>query len=241
VGLLTVPLSVLTRAQWASVGHFTFPVKDWSEGPPQWSGTISVVETAISESSGENPGTGAHTTQETETTQLSVTVTDGVDPSGSNMIASLSGRFEGRYQRLQTYAGWVRDSCGSIKNRKMNNTSRDTSTGSGGGNAAISVSLSEDGTYVIAADSPEVVIQLTGQTSGELEVLRPGSGDCVVHVKQESREHVPLERSVGGVIQASGRVDPKAPDVLAGSKTEESAQGSSGKRVKTTTWQFRRH
>ena len=241
LGLLTVPLSVLTRAQWASVGHYTFPVKDWSESPPQWSGTISVVETTISESSGENPGNGAHTTQETETTQLSVTVTDGVDPSGSNTTASLNGRFEGRYQRLQTYAGWVRNSCGSIKNRKMNNTSRDTSTGSGGGNAAISVSLSEDGTYVIAANSPEVVIQLTGQTSGELEVLRPGSGDCVVHVKQESREHVPLERSVGGVIQASGRVDPKTPNVLAGSKTEEtpSSRGR-GKTVKTTTWQFRR-
>ena len=33
VGLWTVPLSVLTRAQWVSVGHLTFPVKDWSGGP----------------------------------------------------------------------------------------------------------------------------------------------------------------------------------------------------------------
>ena len=80
-----------------------------------------------------------------------MTVTDGVDPSGSNTIASLSGRFEGRYQRLKTSTRWVRDSCGPISNRRMNGTSRETLTGSGGGAAAFSVSLSEDGTYQIAA------------------------------------------------------------------------------------------
>jgi hypothetical protein len=241
VGLLTVPLSVLTRAQWAAAGHFTFPVKDWSEGPPQWSGTISVVETSISLSSGEGSfGSGAHTMQETETQELKVTVTDGVDESGTEAHSSLGGQSEGRYTRLKTYAAWTLGSCGSIKSRRMQNNSRETSTGSGSGDAAISVSLSDDGSYAIGANSSTVVMPLTGQTAGTLEVFRSGAQDCYVAVRTDTNEHVPLERSVGGLIQVGGRVDPKAPNVLAGSKTEESSQGGM-KRVKTTTWRFNRH
>ena len=124
----------------------------------------------------------------------------------------------------------------------MNNTSRETLTGSGGGDAAISVSLSEDGTYQIAASSSKVVIALTGQTSGELECPPERWRDCFVDVKNESRNMSPAQYSVGGVIQVAGRVDPKTPNVLAGSKTEETpnSQGARGKTVKTTTWQFRR-
>jgi hypothetical protein len=58
-------------------------------------------------------------------------------------------------------------------------------------------------------------------------------------VKADTREHVPLQRTVDGLIGASGQVDPKTPNVLAGSKTEESGEGSM-KRVKTTTWRFTR-
>jgi hypothetical protein len=215
-----------------------------AEGPPQWSGSITVVETFSSASSGQNGDIGAHTTEETETTELKVTVTDGVDESGSDALSSLSGRAEGRFQRLKTYAGWTTGyagNCGSIKNRRMNNNSRETSSGSGSGDAAISVSLSDDGTYVIAANTTTIVMPINGQTSSTLEVLRTGARDCYVAVRADTLEHAPMERPVGGMIQAGGRVDPKAPGVLAGSKTEESpAEGSGGKRVKTTTWQFRR-
>ncbi len=73
----------------------------------------------------ERSGNGAHTTQETEThNSSSVTVTDGVDPSGSNTTASLSGRFEGRYQRLQTTPGWVRTLRFDQNRISMNNTSQ---------------------------------------------------------------------------------------------------------------------
>ena len=119
----------------------------------------------------------------------------------------------------------------------MNNTSKDTSTGSGTGDATISVSLSSDGTYAITAVSSDVVMPVTGQTAGSLEVFGTG---CVVAVKTDSREHVPLQRTVGDAIGASGTVDPKTPNVLAGSRTEVLSQSDNNKRERTTTWQFRR-
>jgi hypothetical protein len=66
-----------------------------------------------------------------------------------------------------------------------------------------------------------------------------------VFVKTDSRDHVPLQQTVGGLIQASGKVDPKAPNVLAGSKTEDlsppaASPGANVRRERTTTWQFRR-
>jgi hypothetical protein len=203
----------------------------------RWSGTITVVETSISKSSGASPfDQGAHTLEETDTEQVTAQVTDGVDASGTPALASLKGRVEGRYERVKTYAGWVAKSCGAVTNRRMNSTEKTTSTGSGSGDATISVSLSSDGTYAITVVSSRVVMPLTGQTATTLEVFGTG---CVVGVKADTREHVPLQRTVDGLIGASGQVDPKTPNVLAGSKTEESGEGSM-KRVKTTTWRFTR-
>ena len=203
-------------------------VSKWriTDNDGRWSGTITVIETSSSTSSGASPfDRGAHTIEETETTQVTVRVTDGVDPSGTRALATLKGRVEGRFERVKTFAGWVRDSCGSIKNRKMNNTSKETSTGSGAGDSTISVSVSVDGTYAITAVSPDVVMPIAGQVNGSLEVFRSGRQDCVVFVKTDSREHVPLQQPVSGLLQATGTVDPKAPNVLAGSKTEDLSQG----------------
>jgi hypothetical protein len=207
----------------------------------RWSGTITVVEKAISNSSGASPfDQGAHTLEETETEQVTVQVTDGVDASGTPALASLKGRVEGRYERVKTYAGWVTRSCGAVT-RRMNNTSKETSTGSGSGDATISVALASDGTYAITVSS-DVVMPLIGQTAGALEVFGTG---CVVGVKADSREHVPLQRTVDRLLGAAGRVDPKTPNVLAGSKTEDlspetTSPGVNVRRERTTTWQFRR-
>ena len=42
IGLATLPVSILTRAQWASVGHYRFPIKDWRNGPAEWPGEREV-------------------------------------------------------------------------------------------------------------------------------------------------------------------------------------------------------
>jgi hypothetical protein len=207
----------------------------------RWSGTITVVDTLSSTSSGARPfDKGAHTLEETETTHVTVRVTDGVDPSGSKAHMSLTGRLEGRYQRLKTYAGWVTSTCGSIKDRRMNNTSKETSTGSAAGDSPIVLTVSDDGTYTIAAPAQGLQIPVTGQMNASLEVLRMGARDCYVDVKTTSREDAPLHRSLLGMVQASGRLDPKTPNVLTGSKTEVLSQGANGKHERTTTWEFRR-
>jgi hypothetical protein len=226
-----IDLATTSRAGFAE-GKWTISER----GRPEWSGTISVVETLISQSSGQNFNAGAHTQEDTETEELTVTVTNG------DALSSLSGRAEGRYQRLQTYTGWVTRSCGAVVDRKLNSTSRETWAGSASGDAPVFVELSGDGTYVIASTPSKVVMSVTGQVNAEGELFGPG---CVVAVKSDSRESVPQQHTLGVLVRASGTIDPKTPDVLAGSTTEElpvetNTPGSSVKRTRKTTWQFTR-
>jgi hypothetical protein len=200
-----------------------------------------VVETTISRSSGVGSSNqGGHTIEETDTTELKVMVTDGVDESGTDAHSSLRGRAEGRFQRRKTFTRWYLSSCGPIVNRKMNESGSDSWNGSAGGASTITVSVSNDGMYVISAMSEDVVIHVTGQSNAEGETLSNQSGRCAVGARTDSHALAPMEQTAGGLIQVAGKVDPKAPNVLAGSKTEESSDGAGGKRVKTTTWQFRR-
>src|SRR5688572_2830030 len=207
----------------------------------RWSGTITVIETSSSTSSGASPfDRGAHTIEETETTQVTVRVTDGVDPSSTRALATVKGRVDGRYQRVKKFAGWTRESCGSIKNRKMNNTSAETSTGSATGDSTISVAVSADGTYSIAAVSADVLIPLAAQFNESLEEFRSGGQDCVVSLRADSPADVPLEQPHSRLLQAPGTVHPKAPNVQPGSRAGLLSQGDNTKRERTTTWQFRR-
>jgi hypothetical protein len=213
-------------------------------GRHEWSGTITVIETTITQSSGEGDGgRGAHTQQETETEELTVTVTNGGAGSGSDALASLSGRAEGQYQRLQTYAGWVTRSCGAAVDRKLNNTTRETWTGSASGDASIFVELSGDGTYIIGSTSSDVVMTITREVSGQAEVFGPG---CAITIRPDSREPARDQHRLGVLARATGTIDPKTPDVLAGSKKEDLSpppvpdSRSSVTRTRTTTWQFRR-
>jgi hypothetical protein len=243
IGLATLPLSVLQRAQWASAGHYRFPVIDWKDGPAQWAGTISVVETTISGSSGTAAfNRGAHEISETETQQINVQVNGTEDDSVGGAYVSLPGTVQARYDQLKTHAGWTLDSCGQVKNRQMKNTSRESSAGSASGEAAVAVVLSEDGAYQVAANIEKVKVLVEGRFSGSLDVFRQ---ECAVFVKTDSRDHVPTDRMLGGLIQVSGKIDPSNPNLLKGSISEEIPQtvttpGARYRRVKTTTWELKR-
>jgi hypothetical protein len=241
--------------EWVTEQEFTidvpyrFEVIDWSDTPGRWTGTITVVDTAIITSSGEGPFDRAATSwQQTETTEVSVQVTEttGDDSTGGSLHASMKGRIQGRYNRQKTFAGWTLNSCGSIKNRRMNNTSREAATGSGEGDSSITVSVFDDGRYLIAASPDELVMPVTGRVDSELEVLRTRGQDCYVDVKTDGREFVPTQRTIGGLIQAAGTIDPQNVNVLKGSTTEEKTPasptpGGTAKWVKTTTWELQRH
>ena len=253
VGLATLPLSVLYRAQWASAGHYTFPVTDWREGPAEWSGRIEFVETTIeSDSHANSVNTAGMSTQTTTTTRTVVEVTETMSDQtdGGNIYASLTGKVEGVYDSLKTSAGWSTDVCGGPAiTRRMKNTGRSSSHGSGHGDGTITVSVADDGAYVVAANS-EGSMTVEGETSGELETFdhTPVRGEpkCTVLVKQTSMPHVPSTMPLATTLQGSGRIDPKHPGVLSGSRTEEETpkvltEGITSRTTRTVTWRLLRN
>jgi hypothetical protein len=252
VGLATVPLSILYRAQWASAGHYTFPVTDWREGPAQWSGRIEFVETTIGVDSQANfDKSSGNSTQTTTTTRALVEVIDTAteETGGGNVFASLKGTVQGTYDSLQTIAGWRTDVCGGpAVRRRMTNTGRSSSHGAGQGEAAITVTITEDGAYMLAA-SADGAMTIEGETRAELEQFdhTPVRGEpkCTVLVTQTSTPHVPSTMPLAPQLQGTGQTDPKNPVVLSGSRTEEQAptvrtEGSTSRTTRTITWTLRR-
>lgn len=159
------------------------------------------------------------------------------------MLATLKGRLEGRYAMLYTFAGWTMESCGQLSNRRMSNTSRDSSAGSGDAEADITVTSGRTARTSSPRQRPRSRCRITGRLDGELEVFRSGGQGCVVATQGDTRPHVPSDRTAGGLIQVNGRVDPKTPNTLSGSTEDvspSSSSGSSSKCVKTTTWNFQR-
>lgn len=223
---------------------YPFEVIDWSDGAGQWTGTITVVDTAISGFSGRGAfNQGATQSQETETKQIEVTLMETLSEhgDGGSLAASVKGRIKGTYTRLKTHASWTKESCGATKGRVMNNTSRESTTGTGQDEATISVTVFADGTYLVGAAS-EMQIEATPQFSAELEAFGAG---CAVVTKTSANELVKLTHALGGMIQVTGKVDPNDPDVLSGSTTVDQSprvvsDGATSRIFRTTTWNLRR-
>lgn len=215
------------------------------ETPGRWSGTISFEETTFSTSEGESPfGRGGHKTEETSTTRADVLVTGTLSDhsGGGTSIATLKARISGTYERMKTYNGWTAESCGAVKNRRMSNTSQESSKGSAEGEATVTVALSADGNYVLGATS-DVEVPVEGTFSGALEVFRAG---CVVETKTNERTDAPLTQTIDQMLRGAGKVDPSHPNVLMGSTTDEHTpevvtEGATSRTRTTTTWNLRRN
>jgi hypothetical protein len=244
VGLLTVPLSMLYRAQWASIGHYTFPVTDWREGAGRWTGTMTRTETEIIAFSAEGPD-GASSSQETRTEAVEIEVTDTTDEQlsgGIGLSATLQGSAHGKTNTLKTSSGWGSKSCGSQKMR-LTGSSRSFSAGAGAADSTIMVSIGDDGSYVAFGSTASLKVPVTGESSSVSQRI---GQYCVIENVSQSQPHVPSEVVLaGGSIGVTGRVDPRTPYVLQGSKTEETPVESidsqtTRKRAVTTTWNLRR-
>ena len=245
VGLLTVPISMLYRAQWASVGHYTFLVTDWREGAGRWTGTMTRTETEIIASSSEGPD-GASSSQETRTETVEIEVTDTTDEQlsgGIGLSATLQGSAQGKTNTLKTQSGWGSKSCGNQKMR-LTGSGRSFSSGAGGADSTIMVSLGDDGSYVAMGSTDSLKVTVTGENSSVSQRI---GQYCVLENVSQSQPHVPSDVVLaGGSIGVSGRVDPRTPYLLQGSKTEETPVESidsqtTRKRAVTTTWDLRRN
>lgn len=210
----------------------------------RWTGTVTMEETIDTTSGGQAPfDAGAHTLQESENTRVTIDVTETVSelPSGDGgVVATLKGRITGQHNRLKTYKGWVRQSCGATSNRKMDNTSKDTVTGSGDGEATILLSLAGSGSYFVSTNS-DAQVPLTGEFSGEIEVF--GSG-CAVSLKPSGYAHAPSTMPIGDDIGGSGQAAPRTYVVSGQSvehRTPDAPQpGVTYAHTRTIRWDLRR-
>jgi hypothetical protein len=121
----------------------------------------------------------------------------------------------------------------------MSSTSRSSIHGTATGDATISVTIFADGTYIVGVGS-EVTIPLEGEDMSELETFGPPP-DCALRSKSTSNALAPPEQPLSRLIQATGKIDPKDPNGVSGSKTEEETpRGARGRTSRTTTWNLRR-
>ena len=216
---------------------YPFEVMDWEDGPGRWTGTIEVVQTTVTERSSED-ARSAFTTQETTTTKTIAKVTETVsEQSGDGIYASLKGDIRGTYDSLTTSSGWTLQLC--RQHRKMSSTSRSSILGTADGDATISVTIFADGEYIVGVSS-DVTIPLEGQNTADNETFGPPP-DCSIRSRSSSITLSPPEYPVSGLIQVTGKINPKDPNGVTGSKTEEETpRGARGRTVRTTTWNLRR-
>ncbi|GEM_PF-1608415 len=212
---------------------YPFEVMDWSDGPGKWTGAMSRVSTTIKTwSNGSN--------QETWTSRLEIKITETVDEQDD---AGLYGSLKGRATESYTMQGTSSRSttvtrCG--RDQTLRFSSRDFGSGSGEGVASVSVTVSEDGQYIVGA-STRTNMSHEGGHSEEEEHF---GGTCEVSTIPRSDS---LPKSTEPIwtsfIQGVGTVDPKDPNTLKGESTKESNSGTVGNATKfteTITWSLTR-
>jgi hypothetical protein len=231
VGLATVPISILMRAQWASVGHFRFPVTDWREGPVEWTGTVKYTkETTWSGSPGPNVTQDDH--KETWTVDIDITGTaDGSNTFGNNG-AQLNARARANYTKSAVRTSSQEAYCGRVRGEFK--TSRiETGEGSGAGSATVTLGISADGQYSVSVRSDVTASVRT--TSTTQQSAPDGRKQCQPTSQSSSREERGSTRIGDDIIQGDGRVDPATPAHLAGMTTE-----TEGATTRTLTWDLQR-
>jgi len=222
---------------------YPFEVMDWTDGAGRWTGSISVIETRISSTSG-SADRGGNQSAETETLRVTYELTETVSEhgGGGTLFATVKGRAEGTFDTQKTASSWTLKSCGAVKNKRMNNTAQESGTATKSGKAEIMVTIFDDGKYLVGASSDELQVDLRTRFQGTLDVF---GQNCVATSRTDSRESAPMPRNFGSLIQANGAVDPNNPNSLVGEVTEDpGATGSGGNSTRTTRtikWNLRRN
>ncbi|HLG56255.1 MAG TPA: hypothetical protein VI485_13050 [Vicinamibacterales bacterium] len=233
VGLATLPLSILQRAQWASAGHYTFPVRDWRDGPAEWTGTVTY--TKVTEWSTTQAGEAMHQEQEySEKLTLTVNINETLEGSGAfgNAGAAMKGAANANYTLRNMRSGGRLNRCSGVVT-EMKSMQLDTGEGSGAGPARASVGISADGQCSITV-YPEV--SLTTRTSYTVQTMGYGKL-CKIETQSRSTPGGVGTSQVTLDIQGDGKIDPSKPDKLSGTTEEREREGRT---IKTLTWNLER-
>ena len=231
-GLPAVPLGILTRMQWASVGHYRFPVTDWRDGPAEWTGTVTFTEaTAWNESSA---GKAIHTEQEyNDTRTLTITLTETVPEPGvfGSSGAMIRGQADVRHTSRNLRTGGRLVQCNRVIT-DMKSKQLDTGDGSGAGTAKVSLGISADGQYSITVHPELPPLTYKSDYSSEQMVHR---NQCQVTSQSSSSSRTAQGPISLKLIQGDGTIDPRKPDSLSGRIQERD-----GKTIRTLTWDLQR-
>jgi hypothetical protein len=230
-GLPSAPLGILSRMQWASVGHYTFPVTDWRDGPARWTGTITYTKVTAWKDS--TAGKAIHQAQDhREALTLNITITETLEGSSvfGGGAAMLRGTAQANYTARTTRSGGRLTQC---ERRVFDLTFSQVNSGegTGAGTARATVGISADGQYSVSFN-PDVMMTTTAESTSQQLVLR---GRCQVETQSSASPSARGSMPVSDSMQGDGKIDPKMPNRLSGRTEEKEAQTT-----RTLTWDLQR-
>jgi hypothetical protein len=232
VGLANLPLSILYRAQWASAGHYSFPVRDWRNGPVTWMGQVTY--TKIMEHSESDSHNAVHSEQEySDELTLTVSVDDKVKDSDAfgSSGAAMTGTAQVHHVTRGVRTSGRLTQCGG-NTMDLKTMTVQSGEGSGSGTAKVSLGISADGQYSITVSTEFPPVTYTNNYTVQQMMLGK-----LCHLENDS--HSTPSSTVGPVtidaIQGDGKVDPNSPDHLSGSTEEKD-----GDTTRTITWDLQR-
>jgi hypothetical protein len=240
--LISLPAEMLYRSKWASEGHYTFEVVDWSG--TQWSGTLSMTRTEVSKRDVAGRISQATTTDEATINIIGVTQ---YQSPGDESIADMTGTIDGRYERNFTDTwNWTAESDSRLcvgKTFSGTDIETETSSGSGSGEAQIRVTASGLNYEIIASAADNVDdMPVSGQIQKQGHKFRQAGNGCQNVVVDKTNETIPVKRTEPMLgIHIKGTVDPEeGADHLTGSTTTvQDLNSTTSIRIKLT-WDLRR-
>jgi hypothetical protein len=238
--LVSLPAEMLYRTQWASAGHHTFEVIDWSG--TQWSGTLSMTRTEVTKRVD-----GGRTTDVTVVNEVNVHVTEATkyELVGDESSAEMKGTIAEKYSKTSTVkVNWSQQSDSRICVGQVfsgTDLQQASEEGSGSADAKISVNAN-DVDYAIFAgpvdDAEEMTIK--GETLIQTHRFRQAGNGCqnvVVDTPTESLPTTDRMQGIGG-IEVKGHMDPDDPTHLTGSTTTVDERNGTKTTIKIT-WDLR--
>jgi hypothetical protein len=238
--LITAPLDILSRARWASAGHLTFDVTDWSD-EGKWSGTVTVTTTRSTTTKSE--GTKSRgTSQETETLEASLHVTDTIQDvsNGGNIVGNMNASASAHYTIEAESAG---TSIGAGCNgRDLPYSAHKWAEGSfGGGDVQIVVVIQGSVVHMGVNSSgfhiPYSGTQDTDEGRNRTESKMTFKGVTSSCTSETVSRSTTISGTAGiGTIDVAGQVDPNDPDHIHGSVTKQFGADT----TQTVTWDLKR-
>ena len=241
--LTSLPLEVLYRSKWASAGHYTFDVTDWSD-EGKWSGTVTVNTRRVIPLDSKGP-MGSLTSRETQALDATLQVTDTLqDASNDGTIAANMKAAVDAHYTIEGSSSGVRFRAGCNDADLTNSGSKWAEGGSGGSEVTIVVVVS-DGQAHVGVDSSNFQFPYSGTEESEEQrndvqghiSMKGATRTCTIY--SYSNPSRPLTGTVGiGTIDVAGPVDPKDPTHIHGT-TGPKQFGTDT--VQTITWDLRRN